>query len=105
MQRFFASLSEELAQKKIKLSDELPILELLARHYPPAWLMIADLWRESTDAGTAEQTIEALTRYIETSEPGMHQKVAWERIAINHRQRSNQDSNLNPKVLTLAASS
>jgi len=75
MQRFFAALSDDLARKKLKLPDELPILELLARHYPPAWLMIADLWRESADAGAAEQAIEALTRYLEASEPNVHQKA------------------------------
>jgi tetratricopeptide (TPR) repeat protein len=98
IQRFFASLSEDLAQSKIKLSEEMPVLELIARHYPPAWLMIADLWRESTDAGAAPQTIEALTRYLETSMPGVPQRVAWERIAVIHRQQGNWSGFVNSQV-------
>ncbi len=98
IQRFFASLSEDLALKKIQLSAEMPILELIARHHPSAWLMIADLWRESTDAKATGHTLDALTRFLETGAPSTHQKVAWERIAIIHRQQGNWSDFVNAQV-------
>lgn len=98
IQRFFASLSEDVAQKSIRLTDELPVLELIARHYPDAWLMIADLWRESTDAKATTQTLEALTRYLETGPNGPKRRVAWERIAILHRQQSNWPEFVNAQI-------
>jgi hypothetical protein len=87
LQRLFASLSEDLARNKINLPEEMPVLELIARYFPPTWLMIADLWRESNDPNASNQMLEALTRYLETGKPGVHQKMAWERIALICRQQ------------------
>jgi hypothetical protein len=98
IQRFFASLSEDLAQKKIQLAVEMPVLELIARHHAAAWLMIADLWRESTDAKATVQTLDALTRFLEAGAPGPHQRIAWERIAIIHRHQSNWSDFVNAQV-------
>jgi len=98
IQRFFASVSEDLAQNRIKLAEEMPVLELIARHHPPAWLMIADLWRESTNSSAPVQIVEALTRYLETSRPGVHQRVAWERMALIHRKQGDWTGFVNAQV-------
>jgi hypothetical protein len=98
IQRFFASFSEDLSQNKIVLADEMPVLELIARGYSPAWLMIADLWRESSNPDAPSQVTEALTRYLEATGPGPHQRVAWERIGIVQRQRGDWAGFVNAQV-------
>lgn len=98
IQSFFAALSEDLAQKRITLAEELPVLELVARHYAPAWLMIADLWRESADPEAPTRMIEALTRYLETSTPGIDQRAAWDRIALIYRQQGDWAGFVNAQV-------
>ena len=98
IRRLFASLSEDLARNRIKILEEMPVLELIARQYAPTWLMIADLWRESTDLSAPTQVIEALTRYLEASTPGIHQRVAWDRIALIHRQQGDWAGFVNAQV-------
>lgn len=87
--RFFSSISDDMSTGRVALRSEMPVLELIARHYPPAWMMIADLWRETQAPDAPNQIIEALSRYLQTTTPGIDQKVAWERIAIVHRQQGN----------------
>ena len=98
IRRFFSALSEELAQDKLKLTEEMAVLELIARDYSPAWLMIADLWRESARPEAPEQASEALTRYLEANSPGIYQRVAWERIGTIKRQQGNWPGFVNAQV-------
>jgi hypothetical protein len=87
--RFFSSVSEDMSTGRADLRSEVPVLELIARHYPPAWMKIADLWRETQASDAPTQIIEALSRYIQTTPAGIDQKIAWERIAIVHREQGN----------------
>ncbi len=96
--RFFSSISDDLAAARVNLREELPVLELIARHYPPAWLMIADLWRETQAQEGPDQVIEALLHFIQATTPGLGQKIAWERIAIVQRQKENWRGFVNAHV-------
>jgi tetratricopeptide (TPR) repeat protein len=87
--RFFGSLSEDLAHKKVTLSKETPLIELVAGSFPPAWLMVADLWRESDDPSAPLQVKTALSRYLEMTTRGTKQKVAWDRLAAIYRNSGN----------------
>ena len=98
IQRLFRSMSEELGQGKLDLASEMPVLELIARSYSPAWLMIADLWRESGTVGGLDEVKSALSRYIETAPPADEQRAAWERIAAIERQRNNWFEFVNAQV-------
>jgi tetratricopeptide (TPR) repeat protein len=96
--RFFRSLSEELGKGKLGLASERPVLELIARSYPPAWLMIADLWREAGTKDELDEVKSALSRYIEAAPPADEQRAAWERIAAIERQRNNWFEFVNAQV-------
>lgn len=80
--RFFASLSSDLEKGRFKLDDETPTLELIARQYPPAWMLISQLWEESgKDIGSAKAKA-ALMRYLESApSTAGDQKAAWQRVA------------------------
>ncbi len=96
--RFFSTISEDVSQSKTKLKDDMPVLELIARQYPPAWLKIADLWRESNPADGGEQALEALTRFLESRPSTTEAKVIWEKIAIIRRQRNDWHGFLDAQV-------
>ena len=96
--RFFGSLSEELGRGRLDLSAERPILELIARSYAPAWLMIADLWRESDHSDALNEVKSALQRYIEVTPPSGEQRAAWESIAAIERQQHNWLGFVNAQV-------
>jgi hypothetical protein len=80
--RFFASLSGDLEKGRLKLDEEAPTLDLIARQYPPAWLLISKLWVESgKDSGSAN-TRAAVMRYLELTPPNApDQKAAWQTVA------------------------
>jgi hypothetical protein len=82
IQRLFAALSDDLGKGRLKMSAEAQILEPVARKYPPAWLLLSQLWEESQQDPGSEKTKEALTRYLETTPPTEGgQMAAWQRIA------------------------
>jgi tetratricopeptide (TPR) repeat protein len=77
--RLFRYIAERIAQGKDNLENHLPMLEFIARKYPPAWLLLAKLCQELADL---EKTKEALRRYIESSHGDDLQKErAWEGLA------------------------
>jgi hypothetical protein len=80
--RLFASLSGDLEKGRLNLEEEAPTLELIARQYPPAWLLISKLWVESgKDSGSAH-TKAAVMRYLELTPPtAPDQKAAWQAVA------------------------
>jgi len=98
IRRFFRSLSEDLADGKIDLMAEMPVLELVARTFPPAWLMIADLCSESAHPNALNVAKSALTRYVEMTTPSSGRRIAWERIAAIERQENNWLEFVNAQV-------
>jgi hypothetical protein len=72
----------DLDKGRLKLEREAPTLEFIARKYPPAWLLIAELWRESGKDPASTNTKAAIMRYLELSPTtAADQKPAWQRIA------------------------
>jgi hypothetical protein len=96
--RLFSSLSEDLANKKLDLTAEMPTLELIARSHPAAWLMIADLWRESGQTAFLGQVKAALTRYLEMTPATGDQRTAWEMIAAIEKQQNNWLGYVNTQI-------
>jgi hypothetical protein len=96
--RFFASVSDDLSQGRVDLPAEMPVYELIARSYPPTWLMVADLWRESGAQDASRMMVEALTRYLEATSPGLHQKAVWDRIGMILRQQGDWTGFVNAHV-------
>jgi hypothetical protein len=82
IQRLFAALSDDLGKGKLKLSTEVQILEPIARQYPPAWLLLSQLWAESQQDYGSEKTKDALMRYLEMTPPTAGgQMEAWQTLA------------------------
>jgi hypothetical protein len=80
--RLFVALSDDLGKGRLRLSDVAPILEPIARQYPPAWLLLSQLWAESRQDPGSAKTKDALMRYLEVTPPTAEgQMVAWQKIA------------------------
>jgi len=76
--RLFRYVAIQVSKNSDELDKHLPILEFIARKYPPAWLMIASLHEESGIAGSAEDAKDEIRRYIESTPKNVGQNDAWE---------------------------
>jgi tetratricopeptide (TPR) repeat protein len=82
--RLFHSIAERITQGKDNLDNHLPMLEFVARRYPPAWLLLGRLCQE---LGDLEKAKEAFKRYIESGYGDFFQKEkVWEELANNYQQ-------------------
>ncbi len=87
VKRFFAAVSDSLTRKTSEFEEEYPILELIARQHPPAWLLLAHLIEEAGADQSGERTLEVLNRYLETGPVDDEQRKTWELIARIYRRR------------------
>jgi hypothetical protein len=85
--RFFGAVSDSINRKRTTLDQEYPILELIARHYAPAWLLIAHLLEEAGTDPTGERTLEVLSRYLESGPSPDEKRKTHEMMARVYRRR------------------
>ncbi|MEO8189479.1 MAG: hypothetical protein ABI682_03980 [Acidobacteriota bacterium] len=77
VERLFKALAGRVEGGKESVAQIKPMLEYIARQYPPAWMMLCDLLEESGDLEGAK---EAVRRYLENE--GLAQpRRAWLRLA------------------------
>ncbi|HEX4773427.1 MAG TPA: NB-ARC domain-containing protein [Bryobacteraceae bacterium] len=101
IKRLFGVISEELQKRTTTLSNEIPILEMIARQYAPTWLLIVELIEESGGDRTGDEVLNVLTRYLESGPSAQEQQKTWERISQVHRRRRDWAGYLNA-VLQIA---
>jgi len=80
--RFVKSLAELISREKTTLEKQLPMLEFVARAYPSAWLLIADLCEEVGGVGATSMATNAVDRFLESTPHDQRQLVGWERKAL-----------------------
>ncbi len=76
--RLFRFVAIQVSKNCTDLERYLPLLEFIARKYPPAWLSIAKLHEESNISGSAEDAKEAIGHFIESKPNEDDQAYAWE---------------------------
>jgi hypothetical protein len=76
IERLFRSISNRIATDAT-LDEHLPMLEFVARRYPPAWLLLAALYEEVNSADSSERAKESLRRYLESSPSPEDQRRGW----------------------------
>ncbi len=85
IQTVFRKVARKISDGVTKLDDVRPILEFLARGYPPAWLLLADLQQEVSDNGAADKAASYIRRYLETQPARREAQVAWRRLYYLYR--------------------
>jgi hypothetical protein len=78
--RLFRTLSGRITSKQATLDEHLPMLEFIARRYPPAWLLLASLHGETDSGEGVERAKDALRRFLETSATLKDLRTGWTRL-------------------------
>jgi hypothetical protein len=82
IEKLFRYIADRISQGKDTVDGHQPMLEFIARKYPPAWLLLARLHQELESARDLEKAKEATRRYIEhTPKDYAHQEQAWSKLA------------------------
>jgi hypothetical protein len=81
VRRMFKHIATRVSTDASQLDAYRPMLEFIAGKYPPAWLLLAELYEESTGEGGVERAKTAVRRYLEVVTAGDLQVDAWDRLA------------------------
>jgi hypothetical protein len=98
IRRFYSSV----ARSTRKLDELVPLLELLARRYPPGWLTLADLYEERSGSRSSDAVIRAVQQYLEVVPSDGR---AWDRLAKGHGRRKDYVGEVNALVQKCALAS
>ena len=80
--RMFHHIAENISVNQVELLKHIPIMEFIARKYPPAWLLLSQLYEESDLEIRMEEAIKAMSRYLESDQIDIaNRKLAWDRLA------------------------
>jgi hypothetical protein len=78
IRRLFRSVAEKIVKGSASIDEYLPMLEFVARRYPPAWSLLASLFEE---AGDLERAKNAIRSYLEVAALLGHEAGgAWARL-------------------------
>lgn len=81
----FAKAASRISEGKQRLVDVQNVLEFVAQSYPPAWLLLADLYEDVHGNDGSSGTAEYVRRYIEQVPDGDASREAWARLANLYR--------------------
>lgn len=81
VQRMFQHVAYGVGRGKESLDKHLPMLEFVARRYPPGWLLLASLYEELGSLEASERAKEAIRHYLESPAPRTDKEAAWKRLA------------------------
>ncbi|WP_439546715.1 NB-ARC domain-containing protein [Sandarakinorhabdus sp.] len=89
VETFFKKTARNLASGARTLEDVRPILEFLARGYPPAWLLMSQMEQEFGSLDRLERSAEAIRRFLESEPDSLNAAEAWTRLASLYRSMGN----------------
>lgn len=81
VERMFRNLAQRAARNPAVLEEYVPIMQFVARKYPPAWLYLSEVLEEHaiTDAATGAKS--AAMSYLEVAESPEDRQRGWDRLA------------------------
>ncbi|WDL98480.1 NB-ARC domain-containing protein [Alicyclobacillus sp. ALC3] len=82
IKRLFQNISRNISASLVTLGDYMPMLQFIARKYPPAWLGIADLIQENGDESVGTNEKDALFLYLENTTSHELDSVVWDRLTF-----------------------
>jgi len=97
--RLFRFVADRITESKDTLENHLPMLEFISRKYPPAWLLLSQLYQELESDQDSARAKEAIRRYIEaTPADRAQQQEAWEELGRLCRQTGDWEGEIHALV-------
>ena len=97
--RLFHEVAARVSERPQTITEYLPILEFVASRYPPAWLLLGELWEESGETDALDRAAAAVSRYLEAAAEGDPERAkAWGRLAELHFNRGDASGELHALV-------
>lgn len=83
VQSFFRKVASQISDDIVSMEERRLLLEFIAQNYYQAWLLLADLEKES--GGALEKEAEYIRRYLEQKSQGDDAYEAWMRLVNLYR--------------------
>ena len=80
---FFRKVASQISDGNVSMEERRPLLEFIAQNYQQAWLLLADLEKETGDE--LEDEAEYIRRFLEQSPQGEEAYMAWMRLVYLYR--------------------
>ncbi len=80
IERLIASIAKRALKQAATLDEYMPMLEFVARHYSPTWLLVASLYEDLGTPDALERAKEAIRQHLER-EGGKAAISSWRRLA------------------------
>jgi hypothetical protein len=89
IESLFRKVAARISEDNTKLSAMRPMLEFIAKGYPPAWLILAKLQEEVEGQDGVDQAAKDVRRYLESIPDGTESRTAWRRLAKLYERSGN----------------
>lgn len=85
IQMFFKRTAQRINNGSLTLEDARPVLEFLARSWPPAWMLLSILQEEVGGPDVAKKAAEDVRRFLESRPSTEEAQVAWQQLFALYR--------------------
>lgn len=89
MVAFFRKMAGLIGDSSASFEEMKPVLEFVARSYPPAWLMLAELCSEVEGEAGLEMSADYIRHFLEGKPPKDEAEAAWQRLMTIYRATNN----------------
>jgi NB-ARC domain len=80
LRAMFSQFAQRVGREPAKLADYLPVMEFIASKFPPAWLLLAQLYEESLFENGLERAKEATRHFLELGPQAEARLGAWKKL-------------------------
>jgi NB-ARC domain len=77
----FRHIAAKVTKEGEALDEYLPILEFVARGYPPAWQLISQLHEETGGENSLARAKDAMLRFLQVNPKSEEKRVAWKKLS------------------------
>lgn len=89
IEALFKKVAKRISDGSVSFEEMRPILEYVARSYHPAWLLLAQINRESEGEKGVEATANYLRRFLEKNPSAEDSQQAWQQLIAIYRATGN----------------
>ena len=76
----FGQIAARVTKEPAKLQEYLPIMEFMAAKFPPAWLLLSQIFERSGTDVQLSRAKDCIRRYLEQTARSEEQRAAWKKL-------------------------